>query len=79
MAKRLKHTTKASAQWTMPAWMEPYRERIKNTGGNSIEDLMNDDRSTMFNNHVRAALCIAIKSQVALLEHLHRDGILPCS
>jgi hypothetical protein len=64
------------SQWVMPAWMEPYRERIKNTGGNSIEELMNDDKSTMLNNHIRAALCIAIKSQVALLEHLHRDGDL---
>ncbi len=63
-------------KWQMPAWMEPYRDRIKTTGGNSVEDLMNDRDSNMHNNCVRAALCIAVKSQVAMLEHLHPDKVL---
>lgn len=58
-------------QWKMPAWMEPYRSCINNTGGNSVEELMNDHTSNMQNNFVRAALCIAIKSQVSLLNSLH--------
>lgn len=62
--------------WTMPLWMEPHRDRIKNTGGNSVEELVNDTDSNMHNNCIRAALCVAVKSQVGLLEHLHRDGVL---
>lgn len=66
----------ATKRWVMPAWMEPYRKHIKNTGGNSVEELMNDRTCDISNNAVRAALCVAIQSQVALLEHLHRDGLL---
>ena len=71
MTKRVQH-----AEWTMPEWMEPYRNVITNTGGNPIEDLMNDHDSNMFNNAVRAALCIAVASQVSLLEKLHNEGRL---
>lgn len=67
---------KKQSAWTMPKWMEPYRDIIKNTGGNSIEELVNDTDSNMHNNYIRAALCIAVKSQVGLLEHLHREGAL---
>jgi hypothetical protein len=64
--------------WTMPKWMEPYRERILNTGGNSVEELYNDDgqNSNIFNNAVRACLCVAVKSQVDLLTALHDDGLI---
>lgn len=64
--------------WTMPRWMEPYRAKITNTGGNSVEDLMNDDgtNSNVFNNAPRALICVAVKSQVAMLEVLHKAGHL---
>lgn len=62
--------------WTMPAWMEPYRELIQNTGGNSVEDLVNDTDSNMHNNCIRAALCIAVKSQVTLLRIMHDRAML---
>lgn len=65
-------------KWTMPKWLEPYRESIVNTGGNSVESLMNDDgtNSNVFNNAPRALICAAVKSQVALLERLREGGLL---
>ena len=65
------------APWVMPAWMEPYRNDFTNTGGNSIEELMSDSDSNVRNNVVRAALIIAVESQVILLSRLHARGVLP--
>jgi hypothetical protein len=62
--------------WKMPAWMEPYRDLIQNTGGNSVEELVNDTDSNMHNNCIRAALCIAVKSQVTLLRAMHDRAML---
>lgn len=59
--------------WTMPNWMEKYREYFTNTGGNSIENLMNDES---VNNTVRLVLGIAVTSQVVLLHRLHEKGEL---
>lgn len=65
---------KAVKKWKMPKWMESYRKYIVNTGGNSIEDLVNDTESNMQNNCIRTALIIAIKSQISLLIGLHEVG-----
>lgn len=62
--------------WVMPEWMEQFRDIIQNTGGNSIENLVNDTTSNTFNNPIRAALCIAVTSQVGLLITLHNRGEL---
>lgn len=62
--------------WTMPAWMEPYRDLIGNTGGNPVEELVNDSTASVRNNVIRAALCVAVESQVALLHRLHERGWL---
>ena len=62
--------------WKMPKWMEPYRGSICNTGGNSVEELYNDNHTDALTNFVRAALCVAVKSQVILLERLHEEGML---
>lgn len=64
--------------WTMPEWMKRYASLIVNTGGNNIEDLVNDDgtNSNVFNNAPRALICAAVKSQVALLELLHEEELL---
>lgn len=62
--------------WVMPDWMEPYREHFQNTGGNSIEDLMNDTTTNGVNNIVRAALIVAVEAQVHMLYGLKRDGLL---
>lgn len=68
----------AKRTWKMPKWMEPYRDLICNTGGNSIEELMNDDgtNSNVFNNAPRALICVAVKSQVGLLQDLEAHGFL---
>ena len=60
--------------WTMPDWMEKYRSLINNTGGNSVEDLVRDRKTNMLINAPRAMLCVAVKSQVMLLESLHESG-----
>lgn len=61
--------------WKMPKWMEPYRSRIGNTGGNSIEELMNDDSDVRIN-LPRAILAVAVKSQVGLLYMLRERAML---
>lgn len=61
--------------WKMPKWMEPYRELIGNTGGNSIEEMVNDDSDARIN-LPRVILSVAVKSQVGLLEQLHERAML---
>lgn len=64
-------------KWKMPAWMRPYANDIVNTGGNDIEELMNDHDTIVQVNAPRAMICACVKSQVALLELLHsRDQLL---
>ena len=62
-------------QWTMPAWMEPYREMIVNTGGNPVEEMVNGDADPMINLPL-STLQACVKSQVSLLNHLHNEGLL---
>lgn len=65
-----------SKQWTMPLWMEPYRSLIGNTGGNPIEELMNDTHTNARNNVIRAALIISVESQIHMLTRLKKKGLL---
>jgi hypothetical protein len=66
--------------WVMPGWMEPYRELIGNTGGNPIEELMNDRTTNARSNMIRSALIVSVESQVALLYRLRQGGhLLPPS
>lgn len=64
--------------WTMPAWMEPYRESFDNTGGNTVEGLINalSERGLYRSNQVLWTLAITAESQVKLLYKLHADGKL---
>jgi hypothetical protein len=66
----------ARPEWAMPEYLEKYRDLIGNTGGNPIEDLMNDHESDIRTNAIRALLCVAVKSQLSLLERLHERGHL---
>jgi len=61
--------------WTMPDWMERFRGKIINTGGNAVEEMMVDDSDPQIN-LPRAVLAACVKSQVGLLEILHKDGVL---
>ena len=65
-------------KWVMPDWMKPYEKYIGNTGGNPIEELVNDDgtNSNVFNNAIRALLCASVKSQVQMLTRMYKDGML---
>jgi len=66
-------------EFRMPAWMEPYRDLINNTGGNPVEDLMNDlrnNRRLLHSNVVRWSLAMAVSGQVNLLYALHEGGHL---
>ena len=74
MSAALKLASRTRKRWTMPEWMEPYRDMISDTGGNPIEDLMNDHTTTAQVNLYRAVFCISTKAQVALLEKLHAAG-----
>lgn len=62
-------------KWQMPGWMEPYRELICNTGGNTVERLMNGNTNPIVNLPLSTLEC-AVKSQVILLETLHKRGRL---
>lgn len=64
--------------WTMPDWMRPYEDLFINTGGNTVEDLMNrhpSDANVVINAPL-ALICVAVESQVALLEELRNRGLL---
>lgn len=67
-------------RWTMPVWMEPYRDLISNTGGNDVEDLMtrflNDHRLSYSNMPVFTLAC-GVYGQVNMLKTLHSAGLLP--
>ena len=63
-------------EWKMPGWMEPLRNTILNTGGNPIEELMNDNHNHFETNLPRAVIICCVKSQVNMLEHLNKSGLL---
>lgn len=63
------------AKWEMPKWMEPYRDLIVNTGGNSVETLVNGNANPMTNLPL-STLQACVKSQVALLGNLHKEAAL---
>lgn len=63
-------------KWKMPKWMRRYREYICNTGGNPIEELMNDHHTTVFSNTPRALICVAVDTQIILLTRLWKAGLL---
>lgn len=67
-------------EWKMPEWMEPYRDKFFNTGGNSIEELMEvyntPEKGWMRTNMPLAVLAISVASQIDLLSFLHATGRL---
>lgn len=63
-------------EWTMPEWMKPYRELIRNTGGNTIEEIMNNHDADIFTNAPLAMICVAVKSQVDFLTLLYKNDKL---
>ena len=63
-------------RWEMPDWAEPYRDCIRNTGGNSVERLMNLSGEDTKGNVVLGALAVSVDSQFSLLCALKSKGYL---
>lgn len=65
-------------KWTMPAWMKPYEIHFCNTGGNTVEELMNrsPQEANIVINAPLALICMAVESQVCLLTRLKDGGRL---
>ena len=67
--------------FSVPAWMERYREHFASTGGNSIEELVEDiygpgrDPHMVTTNLPRYILAVAVTSQMAMLESMRRAGL----
>lgn len=62
-------------KYRIPREIRPFTHLVNNTGGNDIEDLLNqkvDPRT----NEVLSLLQICVRCQLTLLSHLHRDGLL---
>lgn len=64
---------KKKKKWKMPKWMELYKDLITNTGGNDIDDLMNDTGNYLETNLPRAIIIYCVQSQVYLLERLAKE------
>lgn len=61
--------------WAMPEWMQPYKNYIRNTGGNDVTELMNGNTDPMINLPL-STLQACVKSQVGLLYELYERGLL---
>lgn len=68
--KEMKHE-----EWIMPDWMEKYRDEFVNTGGNTVEELMNW-HGTMDTNMPMACLSMCVSSQVSLLMQLKKNSLI---
>ena len=64
------------SKWKMPAWMTPDAGLVSDTGGNTVEDLMNRDskEANIVINAPLALMCASVAAQVTLLEKLHARG-----
>lgn len=63
-------------KWVMPKWMEKYRSSLHNTGGNTVEKLMNYKPSEGGGIDPLGVLSVCVSSQVGLLETLHKNNKL---
>lgn len=65
--------------WTMPEHLEPYRDLINNTGGNTIEELMDvyhNQENIMRTNMILGVLAVMCAGQIQLLQTLYRQNLL---
>lgn len=63
-------------RWTMPTWMEKYRDCIVNTGGNDVEEMVNGHADPLTNLPL-SMLQACVTSQVAMLNLLRQNGHIP--
>lgn len=62
------------SKWTMPKWMEPYREYL--TDGGRAEELMSGKAATIQINAPLALIQMGMESEIALLERLKTRGVI---
>jgi hypothetical protein len=65
--------------WVMPDWMRPYESSFQNTGGNTVEDLMNrllQERNLAASNIIVFTMAASISAQVDLLHRLRWRRLL---
>jgi len=72
---------KVKEKWSMPDWMEKYRDLISvgdegKNSSTSIEDLMNDTTTNSFNNIYRYAMIVNVDAKIGLLKKLYEKGLL---
>jgi hypothetical protein len=66
------------SRWHQPKWMRPLVHLLNNTGGHITPEMaMNCDAKScnLVVNAPRALLCQSVRSQVILLESLHKEGL----
>lgn len=66
----------AKEMYEVPEWMRQYLPLFNNTGGNDVEELLHDDRTTPFANVVRYMLIVSVRSQFSLLMELYNKGLI---
>ena len=78
-----RHTANAPPNWAMPEWMEPYRKYIRTRGHDwenapaiSVEDLMNDQKTSVMTDVILTQDIVAARGQVRMLIQLHQRGFL---
>ncbi|KAF1366267.1 hypothetical protein [Yokenella regensburgei] len=62
--------------YSVPGWMHKYFPLFNNTGGNDVEELLHDDKTTPFANVVRYLLIVSVRSQFDMLTALHSRGFM---
>lgn len=62
--------------YAVPEWMRQFLPLFHNTGGNDVEELLDDEDTNMFANCVRYMLIVSARSQFALLMDMYSKGII---
>lgn len=65
--------------FAVPDWMESYRDLIGETGGNTVEELMNrlrNEPNLAATNIFVAGMALCVNAQIQLLHRLHAAGLL---
>lgn len=71
----MKMSKSKKKKWIMPEWMEKYRKLIGDTGGNTIEELMNYDSFAKGLDPLGVLAC-CVSSQITLLKQLYALGVI---
>lgn len=63
-------------RFIIPEWAEKYRDLFQDTGGNKIEDIMNDHSFNVVTNGIKSMMVASIEGQMTLLRRLKAKGFL---